>query len=176
MATVGYFNAAADPVAQLDAFNGQQCEYIYHDEASLFQNAQPGDVVVLQDLSVAGEDLEAALGFVHRLIAHDLGFFFVEDGLDSRSSEDLGSVIEAMYKLVQAQPKRRTRSRAAKTDEAGKSEGGRGRAPIAPEVIEQALNRYVQGDTVHSICEDLGLSQGTLYRYIRERGVTRSKE
>lgn len=177
MATVGFFNATADPVAQLDAFNGQQCAFIYHDEASLYQNAQPGDVVVFHDLSGAGADLETALAFIHRLLEHELGFVFVEDGLDTRESEDLGNVLEAMYKLVQAQPKRRARPRAARSgDGTTKSEGGRGRAPIAPEVIDEALTRYTNGDTVHSICEDLGLSQGTLYRYIRDRGVTRNKE
>lgn len=178
MSTVGYFNSAVDPVVQLDAFNSQKCDYIYHDEAGLFQNAQAGDVVVFHDLSDAGADLEAALGFIHRLNEHELGFVFVEDGLDTRSSGDLGSVMEAMYKLVQAQAKRsRPRTRTARTsDSAGRGEGGgRGRAPIAPEVIDEALSRYAQGDTVHSICEELGLSQGTLYRYIRERGVTRNK-
>lgn len=175
MATVGFFNSAADPVAQLDAFNGQQCEYIYHDEAGLFQNAQPGDVVVFDSLSAAGSDLEEALAFIHRLVEHELGFVFVNDGLDTRTSEGLGKVMEAMYKLVQSQPRHRTRTRQARSSE-GKSEGGRGRAPIAPEIVDQALARYAQGDTVHAICEELGLSQGTLYRYIRDRGVTRNKD
>lgn len=179
MATVGYFNSAVDPVVQLDAFNSQQCEYIYHDEASLFQGAQAGDVVVFHDLSSAGTDLDAALAFVHRLNEHQLGFVFVEDGLDTRSTEGLGGVMEAMYNLVQSQAKRgRARTRTVKAGEpSGRTEAsGRGRSPIAPEVIDQALARYVQGDTVHSICEELGLSQGTLYRYIRERGVKRNKE
>lgn len=171
MATVGYFDTSSDSVSQLDAFNDQQCAYIYHDEATLFDNAQEGDVVVVKDLSCAGKDLSAALGFAHRLAEHGLGFVSVGDGLDTRTSGELAAVLEAMYRLVLSQPRTAERPEAASKESA--SATGHRRSSIAPEVIDEALERYQRGDTIKSICEELGLSQGTLYRYARQRGVTR---
>lgn len=175
MATVGFFNAQGDSIAQLDAFNNEQCEHIYHDERSLFEGTQPGDVVVFSDLSAAGEGLEDALALVHRLKEHELGFVFVKDGLDSRSSEDLGNVMDAMYNLVKTERKRQVHTGAGSSE--GSSRRGGGRRPrISPEVIDEALSRYAQGETVHSLCEEYGFSQGTIYRYIRERGITRNNK
>lgn len=175
MATVGFFDSQRDSLPQLDAFNSEHCAYIYHDESTLFDNAQEGDVVVVESLSCAGHDLAAALGFVHRLTQHGLGFVFVADGLDTRVSQDLPGVMEAMYQLVLNQGRGGSEGPSDTPKAAPARHGGRGRAPIAPEVIDEALARYQRGDAIKDICGGLGLSQGTLYRYVRERGVTRQK-
>lgn len=176
MATVGFFNSQGDSIAQLDAFNNEQCEHIYHDERSLFEGTQEGDVVVFSDLSAAGDSLDEALALVHRLKDHGLGFVFVKDGLDTRSSQDLGNVMDAMYNLVKTERKRQVRSGAAAAPAAPAKRGGGRRPRISPEVMDEALSRYAQGETVHSLCEEYGFSQGTIYRYIRERGITRNKD
>lgn len=174
MAIVGYFNPKRDSVSQLDAFNSQQCEYIYHDEETLFENTHGGDVVVVEALSCAGADLVSALGFVHRLAQHGIGFVSVGDQLDSRTSEDLPRVMEAMYQLTKNQPRQPSETSGTGSGTSTSiRHGGRGRVPVAPEVIDEALARYQRGDTVKAICEELGFSQGTLYRYIKQRGVTR---
>lgn len=178
MAVVGYFNPNRDTITQLDAFNQWQCSHIYHSERDLLENAAEGDVVILVDLSCAGRTLEESLAFLHRLHEHGLQFVCAGDDLDSRSSDDVMRVLEAIYKMVQveARDKRAAAKAEGDSDEPKPHRGGgRGRVPIDEATIDEALKRYESGDTVRVICEELGLSQGTLYRYARERGVSRSK-
>lgn len=175
MAVVGYFNPRRDTIKQLEGFNAEQCSYIYHSEHDLLENASEGDVVVLDGLTSAGEDLEHALAFLHRVHERGLDFVCVEDALDSRSTQELYPLVEAMYKVAvqQARERRAGQGDATTVPVGAPRRGGRGRAAIAPETVDEALRRYEGGETVRVICEELGLSQGTLYRYARERGISR---
>lgn len=179
MATIGFFSEKSDPKAQLDAFNAVHCDRFEYDTTTLLQNVQAGDVVVFHEFFNAGGSMREALGVIEQL--HERGADFVCNGsdLDSRTSPDVYRTIDAIYKLALAEPKPAVRAaRRRATVEADGSVAAprashRGRAGIAPEIVNAALERYQAGESVKSVCEAVGISQGTLYKYIRERGVSR---
>ncbi len=177
MANLGYFNANFDPKTQLDAFNAIKCEHIYYDEAELFEAVKPGDVVILHELYCAGSTLVDALGFLNKLGSADAEFICIGSGLDSRVSKEVYRTLDAIYKFAQSEPKatrRRTRT-AASGDSTASGDGShrRGRASVDPSAVDHAIELYQSGASVKDVCQEVGLSQGTLYKYLRERGVSR---
>lgn len=186
MANVGFFNTDFDPKTQLDAFNAAGCEHIYYDRDELMGNVHEGDVIVLHEMYCAGGTLAEALEFLAGL--QETGVDFVCEGseLDSRTSEDVYRTLGAILKLAKNEggrakrPGRRvSRARvdadATNADGMGVAEtvGRRGRAGVSSEVVDRAIELYQAGTSVKDICEQVGMSQGTLYKYLRERGISR---
>lgn len=171
MATIGFFSEKSDARDQLDAFNAVHCDRFEYDVDTLLAGVQPGDVVVFHEFYNAGPTLRDALGVIERLREKGAEFVCNGSNLDTRTSPAVYETIDAIYKLAQAEPKRATRRRTASAE--GEATGHRGRAGLAPETVDEALSRYQAGESVKSVCTAMGISQGTLYKYIRERGITR---
>lgn len=176
MSNLGFFNAGFGPKAQLDAFNAVKCEHIFYDEKDLMSILAPGDVVVMCDLPCAGASLVDALAFLLGLEAAGADFVCVQPDLDSRRSKEVYRTLAALQKLALAEPKTaRRRTRQASGASEGEGEGGhrRGRASVDAATVDRALELYQAGTSVKDVCQEVGLSQGTLYKYLRERGISR---
>lgn len=177
MATYGFFNDKADSEEQLDAFNAQHCDFIYYDVKKLLDAVGEGDVVVFNELYDASPSLLGALGLVRQIREKGAAFVCVGSDLDSRTSDDVYKTLDALYKLAEAEAANAKASARAASAPARKAPSGkrRGRGGIAPEVIDEALESYQAGESVKNVCAAYGISQGTLYKYIRERGVKRAE-
>lgn len=178
MATVGFFSSDFDPKAQLDTFNAAKCEHIYYDQHELLLSVERGDVVVLHDMYCAGKTLTEVLEFLGELAETEADFVCKSAELDSRTSADVYRTLGAVLKLAKAEPKRPAKRapRAAASDGAttgAPSTGRRGRATVSPEAVDHAIELYQSGTNVKDVCAEVGLSQGTLYKYLRERGISR---
>lgn len=176
MATVGFFNADFDSKAQLDTFNAAKCEHIYYDHDDLLLSVERGDVVVLHDMYCAGRTLTEVLEFLDELSETEADFVCASAGLDSRTSGDVYRTLAAVLKLAKAEPKRPAKRapRSASGTAAGTSGSSRrGRATVSPETVDRAIELYQSGTNVKDVCAEVGLSQGTLYKYLRERNISR---
>lgn len=177
MSVIGFFSDKSDAKAQLDAFNAVHCDHFEYDVKSLLDTVQAGDVVVFHEFYNAGPSMRDALAVIESI--HDRGADFVCNGsdLDSRTSPDVYRTIDAIYKLALEEPKPEAvpRHRVERAAAGGRATAGgrRGRASIDAAIIDEALERYKNGEPVKAVCEAAGISQGTLYKYVRARGIKR---
>ncbi len=182
---VGYARVSTDDqnlVLQRDALEHAGCGRIFTDTASGATTERPGlsealsylrahDTLVVWRLDRLGRSLQHLIELVNGLHDREIGMRSLTEQIDTNTSGGkfafhiFGALAEFERDLI------RERTRAGlKAARARGRKGGRPKALATPQRVQVAQSLY--NDERHSIadiCDTLGISRATLYRYIKVR-------
>ena len=186
---VGYARVAnndPDGSIQIDALKQADCQQIFTDsvdstrkdfpglEAAL-SYMQKGDTLVVYRLERLGRSLTNLIAGVNQLGEQGYELQSLQEGIDTTSTEDrsLFHVITILAKFGKNIIRERTKVGLAAARARGRK-GGRpkGLSETAQRTAILAEELYLARDlSIREICEELSISKGTLYNYLRYRGV-----
>lgn len=176
---------------QLDALKQAGCERIYQEVASGAKTARPeldcllvdiraGDTIVIWKLDRLGRSLKHLVELVGKLAERKIGLLSLNDPVDTTNAQGrlvfnlFASLAEFERELIQE----RTLAGLSAARERGRV-GGRPKGLSAPaeSTAMAAETLYREGRlSVSAIGKKLHISKGTLYRYLRSRGVEIGKQ
>jgi len=186
---VGYARVAnndPDGSIQIDALKQADCQQIFTDsvdstrkdfpglEAAL-SHMQKGDTLVVYRLERLGRSLTNLIAGVNQLGEQGYELQSLQEGIDTTSTEDrsLFHVITILAKFGKYIIRERTKVGLAAARARGRK-GGRpkGLSETAQRTAILAEELYLARDlSIREICEELSISKGTLYNYLRYRDV-----
>ena len=174
------------PDLQIDALNKAGCERIYQDVASGAKSARPGldkllgdvrsgDTIVFWKLDRLGRSLRHLVELVSDLSARGIGLQSLSDPIDTTSAQ--GRLIFNLFASLAEFERELIRERTQAGLSAARARGRTGGRPKG--LSAQAESTAMAAETlyrerrlsVNAISERLHISKGTLYRYLRYRGV-----
>ena len=186
---IGYARVSArdqSPDLQIDALNKAGCERIYQDVASGAKSARPGldkllddvrsgDTIVFWKLDRLGRSLRHLVELVSDLSARGIGLQSLSDPIDTTSAQ--GRLIFNLFASLAEFERELIRERTQAGLSAARARGRIGGRPKG--LSAQAESTAMAAETlyrerrlsVNAISERLHISKGTLYRYLRYRGV-----
>ena len=172
---------------QIDALKKHGCEKIVTETVSgakadrpmlddLLKNLVKGDVLVIWKLDRLGRNLKGLITIVNDLLDRDIGLISLNDPIDTTTPHGklifniFGSLAEFERDII------RTRTQAGL--QAARSRGklggrpkGLGKAAISKAYAAETL--YKENKlSITEICKQLNIARGTLYSYLRYRGVS----
>ncbi len=167
---------------QLDALRKAGCDarYIYTDTISgakterkgleeALDHLRAGDTLVVWRLDRLGRTLKQLIELINDLNSREVGFRSLQENIDTTTSGGklvfhiFGSLAEFEREVI------RERTRAGL--QAARARGRLGGRPKALNPKQVALARSLYDSHEHSIqdiCETLGVSRGTLYKYVKK--------
>lgn len=172
---------------QLDALRQAGCEKLFTDQISGATSDRPGmnealsyvrtgDTLVVWRLDRFGRSLKDLVLRVEELTARDMGFWSLQESIDTTSMAGRLQfhIFSALAEFERALVRERTMAglRAARA---------RGRKAGRPRVMDEQkiklASRLMRDPevTVREICQTLGVSAATLYRYVNSNGEERDK-
>jgi DNA invertase Pin-like site-specific DNA recombinase len=171
---------------QVDALRAAGCEKIYSEAVSgarterpvleeLLRNIRPGDVLVIWKLDRLGRSLRHLVDLVGILMEKGIGLQSLHDPVDTTTPHGrltfnlFASLAEFERDLI----RERTQAGLSAARARGRN-GGRpkGITPQAEETAMAAETLYREGKlSTRQIADRLRISKGTLYVYLRHRGV-----
>src|SRR3954463_2609842 len=166
---------------QRDALTKAECEQIYTDRVSgtkdkrpglaeAFSHLRSGDTLVVWRLDRLGRSLRHLIDTVTGLQERGIGFKSLQESIDTTTSGGrlvfniFGSLAEFEREII------RERTNAGLT--AARARGKLGGRPKALSESKAEMARQLYADRTHSIaeiCQTLGVSRTTFYRYVRSR-------
>jgi DNA invertase Pin-like site-specific DNA recombinase len=171
---------------QLDALKNAGCERIYQEVASGSKAARPaldellgqlraGDVLVIWKLDRMGRSLKHLVELVGHLMDRNVGLLSLHDPIDTTSAQGrlmfnlFASLAEFERELIRERTQAglsaaRTRGRVG-----GRPKGLSSQAQATAMAAETLYRERRMG--VAAIAQQLHISKGTLYSYLRHRGV-----
>jgi DNA invertase Pin-like site-specific DNA recombinase len=185
---VGYARISTSkqsPDSQRDALKSEGCERVYLDvvsgtaeelpqrEAAL-DYLRPRDALVVRRLPRLGRSLKDLLGVIDRLDEKGADFRSVIEGMNTSSAQ--GRLVFQVFGALAEFERELIRERTQAGLEAARKRGNVGGRPAAldEEGIEVAQSLMRSPDVpVRQICETLGVSRSTLYRYVSPEGARR---
>ncbi len=186
---IGYARATIhkqDLPRQLEALQVAGCPRIYQEEHSpyyrerpllkhLLAQLQPGDVVIVWRLEIVAYSLKHLLASLKTIQDQGANFESLHEQLDTASEAGhlIFDVCAALRQFEQDIIRERTQVGLAAARAQGRL-GGRpkGLSKEAQQVAAMAERLYLEGTLSNrAICDELLISKGTLYRYLRHRGV-----
>ena len=165
---------------QRDALQTAGCKRIYTDTASGAKGERPGleealrecrtgDTLVVWKLDRLGRSLPHLVETVHDLLAREVGFRSLQENLDTTTSG--GKLIFHVFAALAEFERDLIRERTQAGLAAARARGRKGGRPpgVADEKKRQAALSLKQDTTrtVGEICEILGISRNTYYKYTR---------
>ena len=169
---------------QQDALQEAGCERIFTDTvtgakaerpglAEALQVCRPGDSLVVWKLDRLGRSLPHLVETVHDLLAGEVGFQSLQEHLDTTTSS--GQLIFNIFASLAQFERDLIRERTQAGLAAARARGRKGGRPpgVADEKKRQAALSLKKDPnrTVGEICEILGISRNTYYKYTREDAV-----
>ncbi|MBK8295145.1 MAG: recombinase family protein [Solirubrobacterales bacterium] len=171
---------------QLDALNQAGCSRIFSDKVTgtqaerpeltkMLEYARAGDTIVVWKLDRFGRNLKDLLDQVNGLDDRGIGFKSLNDNIDTTSPGGrlVFHVFGAMAQYERDMLSDRTRAGLEAARARGRV-GGRKRS-FTDEKVAVARDLYDKGTTVASISKTLGVSRGTIYRYLFPGGKNAAK-
>jgi len=166
---------------QTDALNAAGCERIFTDTVSgaiqerpelarAMDHLRSGDVLVVWRLDRMGRSLKNLIELIATLEEKGVEFRSLTEGMDTSTSG--GKLVFGIFASIAEFERNliceRTKAGLAAARVRGRM-GGR-RAKLTEEEKEHAAQLYREGNTtVKAICETVGISKPTLYRYVRTK-------
>jgi DNA invertase Pin-like site-specific DNA recombinase len=169
---------------QIDALNKAGCERIYQDIASgakaerkglqdALDNLREGDVLVVWRLDRLGRTLKQLIELINNLNDRNIGFKSLTENIDTTTSG--GKLIFHIFGALAEFEREVIKERTNAGLTAARARGRLGGRPKT-----KALNDSKKRERLYSlydsrqypvkdICEMMGISRGTLYRYLGER-------
>lgn len=178
---IGYERVSTDDqnlALQHDALQAAGCEKIFSDKMSgvradrpglkqAFEFARAGDTLVVWRLDRLGRSLKDLIALVEEMDNRKIGLRSLQENIDTTSSS--GKLIFHMFGALAEFERNLIRERTQAGLQAARARGRQGgrRQKLTPQEIE--IGRSLAADpkrSVTSICEHLGISRPTFYRYI----------
>ena len=166
---------------QIDALENAGCVRIFEDKASgaksvrkgledCLSSLKEGDTLVIWRLDRLGRSLQHLVSLVTELKDRGIGLKSIQDGsLDTTSAN--GELIFGIFASIAQFERRLISERTHAGLAAARARGKKGgRKPISADDSKVKLARLMYADSSHSvkdICETLGISRATFYRYIQ---------
>lgn len=178
---IGYARASTDDQnlnLQRDALRLADCEKIFEDQLSgakaerpglqaILQFARPGDTLVIWRLDRLSRSLKDLIEMVKLLESKMIGLKSLQESIDTASSS--GMLIFHLFGALAEFERNLTRERTQAGLLAARARGRKGGRPKALNKDKQALAVRLYDEkkhTVEQICELMGISRPTLYKYI----------
>ena len=184
---IGYARVSTDDQnldLQKDALERVGCERILEDRisgtkserpglTSAIDYARPGDTIVVWRLDRLGRSLKDLIEQVTLLESKKVGLRSLQESIDTSSSSGklifhiFGALAEFERNLISE------RTRAGLT--AARARGRKGGRPASMDAEKQALAVKLYNDpdyTVSKVCQIVGVSKTTLYKYLSREGVS----
>ena len=169
---------------QIDALNKAGCERIYQDIASgakaerkglqdALDNLREGDVLVVWRLDRLGRTLKQLIELINNLNDRNIGFKSLTENIDTTTSG--GKLIFHIFGALAEFEREVIKERTNAGLQAARSRGRLGGRPKTkalndPKKRERLYSLYDSRQyPVKDICEMMGISRGTVYRYLGER-------
>ena len=178
---IGYERVSTDDqnlALQHDALLAAGCEKIFSDKMSgakadrpglkqAFDFARAGDTLIVWRLDRLGRSLKDLIALVEELENRKIGFRSLQESIDTTTSG--GKLIFHLFGALAEFERNLIRERTQAGLQAARARGRKGgrRHKLTPDQI--AIGRSLAADpkrSVSSICEHLGISRPTFYRYI----------
>lgn len=178
---IGYERVSTDDqnlALQHDALLAAGCDRIFSDKMSgakadrpglkqAFDFARPRDTLIVWRLDRLGRSLKDLIALVEELEDRKIGFRSLQESIDTTTSG--GKLIFHLFGALAEFERNLIRERTQAGLQAARARGRKGgrRQKLTPDQI--AIGRSLAADpkrSVSSICEHLGISRPTFYRYI----------
>lgn len=172
---------------QIDALRKAGCEKIYQEKASgakterpelnnILQNIRKGDILIIWKLDRLGRSLKHLIEVVNELIGKGAGLKSLKDEfIDTTSAQ--GRLIFNIFASLAEFEREIIRERTQAGLDAARARGRKGGRPKglskdAEKTAYAAETLYKEGKLgVNEIAKNLGIAKGTLYSYLRHRGI-----
>ena len=165
---------------QLDALKEAGCKKILQDKISgvkedrdgllqVLDIVRPGDTLVVWKLDRLGRSLQHLISVVDELKEKDVFFRSIKESLDTSSST--GKLIFHIFGALAEFERDIIRERTMAGLKAARARGRIGGRPKIMDAGKVKLARTLMADNsrcVREICEILGVSKATLYRYLKD--------
>ena len=178
---VGYARVSTDDQnlnLQRDALNQAGCEQIFEDQLSgakaerpglhqALQHARAGDTIVVWRLDRLSRSLKDLIEMVTLLESKGIGLKSLQEAIDTSSSS--GKLIFHIFGALAEFERNLIRERTQAGLQAARARGRKGDRPKSLNKDKQALAVKLYDEkkhTVDQICEMMGISKPTLYKYI----------
>ncbi|WP_019218437.1 recombinase family protein [Legionella tunisiensis] len=176
---------------QIDALKKAGCEKIYQDQISgsllnrpaldlLLKEIRKNDVLVIWKLDRLGRSFKDLINLVNSLLEKGIGIKSLNDPIDTTTPQGrlifniFGSLAEFERELIKERTIAGLDAARARGIKGGRPEG---LSKKAQGIAHSAELLYKEGRlSVSEICEQLNISRGTLYKYLRSRNVIISSE
>lgn len=182
---IGYCRVSTvdqDLSLQLDALKKAGCEKFFRDKVSGAKSDRPalkkaldfarkGDTIVVWRLDRLGRSLKDLLEIVHRLEESKVGIKSLTESLDTTTPG--GRLIFHVFGAIAQFERELIRERTMAGLQAAKDRGRTGGRPksLSDKDLKVATAMLADPDiTVSDVCEQLGTSPATLYRYLPRGG------
>lgn len=186
---VGYARVSTEDQSldlQTDALSREGCERIFKEKASgakadrpelakMVESLREGDVVVIWKLDRLGRSLKHLVELVSSLSERGIGLRSLNDPIDTTTAQ--GRLVFNIFASLAEFEREMTRERTLAGLQAARSRGRVGGRPkgLSKEAQTTALaarQLYETGKfTKSEMCERLGISGSTFYKYLRAEGV-----
>lgn len=185
-ARVSTADQSLDP--QLDALREAGCERLYHDQASgaktdrpgldeALKYARPGDTLVVWRLDRFGRSLKDLVARMDDLHERGVGFRSLTEGIDTTSAA--GKLVFHVFGALAEFERELIRERTMAGLKAARARGRKGGRPRKLDGRKLELASKLMADpevSVAEVCEAVGVSPATLYRYVGPDGSVRRKD
>lgn len=178
---IGYARVSTDDQnlnLQEDALEQAGCEQIFKDQISgtkaerpglqeILQYARAGDIIVVWRLDRLSRSLKELIEMVALLEKKGIGLKSLQESIDTSSSS--GKLIFHIFGALAEFERNLIRERTQAGLQAARARGKKGGRPKALNKDKQALAVKLYDEkkhTVNQICEMMGISKPTLYKYI----------
>ena len=171
---------------QLDALQKAGCEEIFQEKESgarsdrpqlqaMLQQIRSGDVVVIWKLDRLARSLKDLVSFVNLLNERDAQLKSLNDQIDTNTPHGkftfhvFAALAEFERDIISERTKAGLDAARARGRMGGRPKGLSRKAQHTAIIAEQLYKEGVL--TLKEMCEQLGISRGTFYNYLRHRGV-----
>ena len=172
---------------QEDALKKEGCQRIYSEQISGYKSERPklkemmgqlrkGDVVVVWKLDRLGRSLRDLVNLVAKLQESEIGFKSLQDNIDTTTPTGkltfhlFAALAEFERDIISSRTKAGLKAARARGRKGGRPKGLSKKAQDKARLAESLYKE--REHSISEICNHLDISKPTLYRYLRERGVT----
>ncbi|OCA52460.1 recombinase family protein [Photorhabdus namnaonensis] len=187
---IGYARVSTDDQnlnLQRDALEVAGCYKIFEDQISgakaerpglqaVLKFTRPGDTLVIWRLDRLSRSLKDLIEMVNQLESKNIGLKSLQESIDTGSSS--GMLIFHLFGALAEFERNLTRERTYAGLQAARARGRKGGRPKALSKDKQALAVQLYNEkkhTVAQICELMGVSRPTLYKYIASANVVKKR-
>ena len=169
---------------QIDALEEAGCERIFQDKISGIVNtrpnlnqalnfARPGDTLVVWRLDRLSRSLRNLIETVTLLESRGVQLKSLHESIDTASSS--GKLIFHLFGALAEFERNLIKERTLAGLQAARARGRKGGRPLSLDAEKRKLAVKLYNDknySVNQVCQVMGISKPTLYKYVRVQGVT----
>lgn len=172
---------------QEDALKKEGCQKIYSEQISGYKSERPklkemvaqlrkGDIVVVWKLDRLGRSLRDLVNLVAKLQDIEVGFKSLQDNIDTTTPTGkltfhlFAALAEFERDIISSRTKAGLQAARARGRKGGRPKGLSKKAQDKARLAESLYKERER--SIAEICNHLHISKPTLYKYLRERGVT----